>query len=156
MCAPAIGLIGAAVSAAGSMASANAQAAQSRYNATVARINARTERQKGGVEQEKLEQKHDRLEGQSIAAAAKGGVDPGFGSAALAIFGENFEERAMDKNNAYINAESAAVANENKARDLEAQASAQKKAGAIGAASTFLGGLGGLAKSGGSALSING
>ena len=73
----------------------------------------------------------------------------------MVIFGEGFEDRRMDSNNAYINAESAAVANENKARDLDAQAKAQKKAGAIGAASTLLGGLAGVAKSS-SALSING
>jgi len=147
--------LGAGVSAIGSVASANAQAAQMEYNATVAKINARTERQKGGVEQENLYDRYRKIEGQGIAAAAKGGVDPGFGSAALVIFGEGAEDRARDTNTAYVNAESAAVAQENKARDLEAQASATRKAGGINAASSLLGGLAGVAKAS-PALSING
>lgn len=155
MCAPAIGLIGAAVSAVGSMASASAQASTHQYNAQVARINARSERWEGASQQEDIWEKSRRTEGTAIANTAKGGVDPGFGSAALAIFGDNFETSTRDANRAYINAESRAVAQENKARQEEAQAKAAKTSGALGAASTFLGGLGGAVKAGGG-LMING
>ncbi len=156
MCAPmALGLVGAAVSAAGAMAQANSQAAAAEYNATVAKINARSERQKGGADQERIGAKYDKVEGQAIAAAAKGGLDPNYGSAALTIFGEGFEDREKDKANAYVNAEGAAVGNENKARDYEAQAKAHRQAGMFGAASSFLGGISGAVKSS-SSLSING
>ena len=157
MCAPmmAIGLLGSAVSAAGAMASANAQANAAEYNATVAKINARSERQKGGAQQEQIDNKYDRIEGQGIASAAKGGVDPGFGSAALTIFGEGLENRERDKGNAYVNAEGAAIANENKAKDYEQQAKAHRQAGMFSAAGSFLSGLGGAVKQS-SALSLNG
>lgn len=150
MCLPALGAIGAVASLAGSAVSAmgasqqaDAQANQLSYNATVAKINARSERQKGAVEQEKIVDKGRRLESEGIAAAGASGIDPYFGSAALAIFGENTENMAMDRNNAYVNAEGAAVANENKARDLQAQADATRKGGKTAAMGTFLGGLGG-------------
>lgn len=150
MCLPALAAVGAIASVAGSAVSAmgakqqaDAQAAQLEYNATVAKINARTERQKGLVEQEKITDKYDKQISTGIAQAGASGVDPYFGSAALVIFGENAENRALDRNNAYVNAESAAVANENKARDLEAQASATRKGGKMAAAGTFLSGIGG-------------
>lgn len=151
----AIGLLGSAVSAAGAMASANAQANAAEYNATVEKINARTNRQKGGREQENIDNKYDRVEGQGIASAAKGGVDPGFGSAALTIFGEGYENRDRDKATAYVNAEGAATANENKAKDYEAQAKAHRQAGMFSAAGSFLSGISGAVKQS-SALSLNG
>ena len=157
MCAPmmAIGLLGSAVSAAGAMASANSQANAAEYNAQVEKINARSNRQKGGRQQEDIESKYDKIEGQGIAAASKGGVDSGYGSAALTIFGEGFENRDRDKGTAYVNAEGAATANENKAKDYEAQAKAHRQAGMFSAAGSFLSGLGGAVKQS-SALSING
>lgn len=154
MCGPAIGLIGAAVSAVGSIAQGNAQASAAQYNSQVERINARQKRFEGHKEQEQIANKYDRVEGQGIAAASKGGIDPGYGSAALVIFGENAFNESLDKNTAYINAESAAVAHENKAKQYDAEASAAKKSGMIGAASSFLSGLGGVAKSG-SSMMIN-
>jgi hypothetical protein len=163
MCLMAIGLVagiaGSAVSAMGAMQQADAQAKSMEYNATVAKINARTERQKGAAEQEKIGIKYDRAEGTGIANAAKGGVDPTYGSAALTIFGTNWQDRQMDQGTAYTNAESAAVGNENKAKDLEAQAAATRKAGKIAAAGSFLSGIAGAAKGfsggGGSSLMIN-
>jgi hypothetical protein len=157
MCIPtlAIGLLGSAVSAAGAMASANSQANAAEYNAQVERINARSNRQKGGRQQEDIDNKYDKVEGQGIAAASKGGVDSGFGSAALTIFGEGFENRERDKGAAYVNAEGAATANENKAKDYDAQAKSHRQAGMFSAAGSFLSGLGGAVKQS-SALSING
>jgi len=160
MCLPALGVIGAVASLAGSAVSAmgasqqaDAQANQMEYNATVAKINARSERQKGYVEQEKIIDKYERQMSTAQAAAGASGVDPYFGSAALVIFGENAENRALDRNNAYVSAEGAAVAHENKARDLEAQAAATRKGGKMAAAGTFLSGIagavGGLGKAGG-------
>ena len=150
MCLPALGAIGAVASLAGSAVSAmgasqqaDAQANQLEYNSTVAKINARSERQKGHVEQEKIIDKGRRVESEGIAAAGASNIDPYFGSAALSIFGENAENVAMDRNNAYVNAEGAAIANENKARDLEAQAQATRKGGKTAAFGTFLGGIGG-------------
>jgi len=155
MCAPAIGLIGAGVSAVGSIASANAQAQGHQYNATVAKINARSERWEGQAQQEDIYEKGRRAEGTAIANTAKGGIDPGFGSAALAIFGDNYETSSRDANRAYISAESRAVAQENKAKQEEAAAKAAKTSGQISAASSFLGGLGSVARAGGG-LMING
>jgi hypothetical protein len=155
MCGPALGLIGAGVSAIGSLAAAEGQASQAEYNAQVARINARSDRQKGYVQQERLDDKYDKLRGQGITAASKGGVDSGYGSAALIIFGENEATRSADKNTAYVNAEGAAIANENKARDLEAQAGNQRTAGMFGATTSFLNGLGGAMKGGGLNFNLN-
>lgn len=141
------GIAGSVVSAMGAMQQANAQAASQEYNATVAKINARQNRMQGAVEQEKIGRKYDQIEGQGIANAAKGGVDPTYGSAALAIFGTNWQDRYTDQGTAYVNAESAAVGNENKAKDLEAQAASTRKAGKIAAAGSFLSGIAGAAKS---------
>lgn len=160
MCAPAaIGLVGAAVSAAGSIASAGAQSSAAKYNAAVEKINARQKRFEGHREQERIADKYARVEGEGIASASKAGIDPGYGSAALAIFGDNARNESLDKNVAYINAETAAVAHENKAKQYEQEAKAAKTAGMFGAASSFLSGLGGAAKamgSSGSAMMING
>lgn len=150
MCAPmALGLIGAAVSAAGSMASASAQSSAANYNAAVEKINARQKRFEGAREQEQISDKYNRVEGEGVATAAKAGLDPGYGSAALVIFGDNAMNKSLDMNTAYINAESQAVAHENKAKQHEAEAKAAKTSGMIGAASSFLSGLGGAAKGGG-------
>lgn len=158
MCVMALGLVGAAVSAAGAMAQASAQAQAANYNAAVEKINARQKRFEGHREQEQIKSKYDRVRGQAITTASKGGVDPGYGSAALVIFGEGAKNESLDKNAAYINAESQAVAHENKARQHEAEAKSAKTAGMFGAASSFLSGLGGAVKSGGggSSFMING
>ena len=146
------GLMGSAVSAMGSMAQANASASQSEYNATVAKINARTARQQGLAQSETIARKYDRQGGQMVAAIGKAGVDPGSGSAALVV-AENDRNSWLDQNNAIWNRETEAVGNENKARDLEAQAKAQRKAGPIAAAGSFLGGLAKVNNSG--SLMIN-
>lgn len=159
MCLPAIGLIGAAVSAAGAVAQASAQAQAANYNAAVEKINARQKRFEGAREQERVSDKYAKVEGEGIANASKAGIDPNYGSAALVIFGDNAFNKSLDMNTAYINAESEAVAHENKAKQYEAEAKAAKTAGMFGAASSFLSGLGGAAKSGGgfgSTLMING
>ena len=152
MCVPAIGMVaglaGSVVSAMGASSQANAQAAQMEYNAKVAMINARSNRQEGYAKQEDIGLKAAKLQGESINAAAKSGVDPSYGSAADVIFGEGTQFATQDKNRAYIAAESAAVGNENKARDLQAQADSTRKAGKIAAAGSFLSGLGGALKSG--------
>jgi hypothetical protein len=151
MCAPAIGLVaglaGSAVSAMGAMQSANAQARSDEYNATVAKINARSERQQGYASQEQIGAKADKVQSQGIAAAAKGGVDPSYGSAAMVIFGEGAETESRDKANTYTNAEGRAIGEENKAKAYEMSAENHRKAGKIAAMGTFLGGIGGAAKS---------
>lgn len=149
MCLPAIGLIGAAVSAAGAMAQASSQASAANYNAQVERINARQKRFEGSREQEQISDKYNKLEGEGIANAAKSGVDPGYGSAALVIFGDNAMNKSLDMNTSYVNAESQATAHENKAKQYDQEAKAAKQAGMFGAASSFISGLGGAAKSGG-------
>ena len=154
MCGPAIGLLSAGVSAMGSMMAAEGQANQMAYNAQVEKINARSRRQEGYVAQERIGDKYDRVQGQAITAASKGGIDAGYGSAALIIFGENEANRSVDKATTYVNHEGQAIAHENKAKDLEAQAANTRSAGAIGAASSFLGGLGNAVKSGGNMFSI--
>lgn len=164
MCLPAIGavagLAGAAVSAIGAKQQADAQANMDEYNAKVEKINARSRRWEGMKEQEKIGMEYDRLQGQQLAAAAKGGVDPTFGSAALTIFGETYEERLREQDNVYHRAESGAIAHENKATAFETSAQNHRKAGKIAAAGSFLSGVAGavgsLKGSGmGSSLMIN-
>lgn len=157
MCAPAIGLVGAVVSAAGAMAQANAQANMDRHNAVVEKINARSRRWEGQQKQERIGAEAARRQGTAIALAGKGGVDPGYGSAALVIFREGREAEFADKSNAYLTAESAAIGHENKAKAFEMSAENHRKAGMISAASSFLSGLGGAVKGGGgsNALMIN-
>lgn len=134
---------GAAVSAKGQQMQADAQANSMAYNAAVSRINARSERQKGFVEQENIGMKADKTRSEGIAAAGASGVDPYYGSAAMVIFGEGKFAETVDKNIAFTNAEGAAVGHDNKARDLDAQAAATRKAGKMAAAGTFLSGLSG-------------
>lgn len=152
---PALGMVGSMVSAVGQQAQANAQAGQMQYNATVARLNATTERRQGVAESERLHSRYDRQGGAQVAALAKAGVDVGSGSAAL-VRAENERNRWLDVNTAVWNRETAAVGFENKARDLDAQAKATKKAGGIAMASTFLTGLGKLAvgRAGGAGSSL--
>lgn len=141
------------------MASASAQASQAKYNSAVERINAQTSRYKGQTEQESLDRKYQKIAGEATSHAGAAGVDPTFGSPALVIFGEGGFGEAMDKNAAYINAESQAVAHENKARQYDFEAKNAKTAGMFGAASSFLGGLGNAVKGAGgigSTLQVNG
>lgn len=147
------------MSAIGAKQQADAQADMEIYNAKVERINARSRRWEGMKEQEAIGDKYDRAQGQQIAAAAKGGIDPNFGSAALLIFGENHQDRLQDQDNTYLRAESAAMAHENKATAYEKSAENHRKAGKIAAAGSFLSGIAGAAGSlgkGGGALKING
>ena len=148
-----VGLLGSAVSAAGSMASANASASQMDYNATVAKINARTARQQGLAQSETIATKYRKQEAAMVAAAGKAGVDPGSGSLAL-VRGENDRNSWLDQNNAIWNRETEAIGQENKARDLEAQAKNTRKAGPIAAAGSFLSGIAKVTGSG-SSLMIN-
>lgn len=156
-----VGIVGSVVSGMGAAQQANAQAEKDEYDAKVARINARSERQMSYAKQEDIGAKYDKQRGQSIALAAKGGVDPSYGSAALVIFGENAFAESVDKGRQYVEGESAAVAQENRARELEFSAAENRKAGKIAMASSFLSGLGGAAKGfsggggGGSSLMIN-
>lgn len=163
MCVPllgaVVGLAGAAVSGMGAKQQADAQADRDEYDAKIARINARSQRQMSFSKMEDIGAKHNKQRGQSIALAAKGGVDPGFGSAALVIFGENAFAESVDKGRQYVEGESQAVAETNKAKGLEASAANHRQAGKIAMASSFLSGLGGVAKGmgggGGGSLMIN-
>lgn len=157
MCAPAIGLAGAVVSAVGAMAQGQAQANMDRYNAQVEKINARSRRWEGYQKQEQIGAEAARRRGTAIALAGKGGVDPGYGSAALVIFREGREAEFADKSNAYLTAESAAIAHENKAKAYEMSAEQHRKAGMLSAASSFLGGISGAVRGmgGSNALMIN-
>ena len=164
MCLPALGavagLAGSVVSAMGAKSQADAQANMDEYNSKVERINARSRRWEGMKEQEQIGVKYDKLEGQQIATAAKGGVDPNFGSAALLIFGETHENMTRDQDVSFLKAESAAIGHENKATAFEESAKAHRKAGKIAAAGSFLSGLSGAVSSfgkggGGGGMMIN-
>lgn len=164
MCAPmlgaVVGVIGSVVSGIGAAQQAEAQAQQDEYNAKVAKINARTERQQSFAKMEDIGAKYKKQRGQSIALAAKGGVDPSYGSAALVIFGGNAFAESVDKGRQYVSGESAAIGEENRAKALEASAANHRQAGKIAMASSFLSGLGGAAKGfsgggGSSSLMIN-
>lgn len=157
MCGPAAGLLGGVVSGIGAMAQGNAQAEVAEYNAKVEKINARTQRQQGVVEQERIIGKYEKTQSTGIANASKGGVDSGYGSAALVIFGEGDANKSADTSMAYVNAEGKATAHDNKAKSYEMEAKNHRQAGMISAASSFLSGLGGAMKGGGGgALMIDG
>ncbi len=138
---PVIGLMGSMMSAVGQQAQASAQAGQMAHNAEVARINARTARLQGVAEVERISTKYDRLEGTQVAGYGRAGIDPNSGSALL-VRASSRRDEWLDQNTAIWNRETEAVGFENKARDLDAQAKATKKAGNIAMASTFLTGLG--------------
>jgi hypothetical protein len=144
---PMIGLMSSAVSAAGAQAQANAQANQAEYNAAVARINRDTARQQGVSQSETIASKYRRQAGQMTAAYGRAGVLPTSGSAAL-VLAENERNNWLDQHNAIWNRETEAIGFENKANDLEAQAAAARKGGAIAAAGSFLTGLGKFASGG--------
>lgn len=150
MCAPVlgavVGVIGSVVSGIGAAQQANAQAEQDEYNAKVAKINARSERQMSYAKQEDISRKYNKQQGEGIALSSKANVDPTYGSAALVIFGENAFAKSVDMNRQYVEGESAAIGQENKARELEYSAAQNRKAGKIAMASSFLSGLGGAAK----------
>jgi hypothetical protein len=146
MCGPLLGVVGAVVSGIGAMQQSKAQAQQDEYNAKVARINARSERQTSYAKQEDIARKYQKQQAEGIALSAKANVDPSYGSAALVIFGENAFAESTDKGRQYVEGESKAIAEENRARALEASAANHRTAGKIAAASSFLSGLGGAAK----------
>lgn len=145
MCGPAIGLVGAAVSAVGAIAAGNAQAAQAEHNAKIEKINARSRRWEGQKEREQLIEKYEAITGEQRAGFAASGVDPSFGSA-LDVFSDTQQAAGHDQNVSYVNAETKATAHENKAKEYEFEAKQARQAGAINAASSFLGGLGGAVK----------
>jgi hypothetical protein len=147
---PILTFAGTALSAVGQQADAGAKAGQMRYNAAVARVNANTARAQGVAEVERISTKYDRLAGTQVAAYGRAGVDPNSGSAAL-VRASTRRDEWLDSNNAIWNRETEAVGFENKARDLDAQAKATKKAGNIAMVSTFLTGLGKAATGGGGA-----
>lgn len=147
MLGPVMGLVGAAVSAAGAVAQANAQAANHEYNAKVQESEARQRRREGLKEGEVISDQYDRLQGQQQALTAAAGVDPFSGSAAD-VFGETYGERLRERNVSNLNANSKAVAHENKARQEKFAAESARQAGKINAASSLLGGLSGVVGSG--------
>lgn len=149
MCFPmALGLIGAVVSAAGTIVSAQQQAAQANYNAKVAEINAQTEQQAAAAEADKIEDRYDQMRGQQRAAAAKSGLNIAAGSPSLVINEETTRNSWLDQQSRIWSGDTAATAQRNKAEQFRIEAKAAKTAGAFGAASTFLGGLGGAVRSG--------
>lgn len=141
-----VGVIGSVVSGIGAAQQANAQAERDEYNAKVAKINARSERQMSYAKQEDISRKYGKQQGEGVALSSKAHVDPTYGSAALVIFGENAFAKSVDMNRQYVAGESAAVGQENKARELEYSAAQNRQAGKIAMASSFLSGLGGVAK----------
>lgn len=140
------GIIGGVVSGIGAAQQAEAQAQKDEYDAKVARINARTVMQQSIPEAEAKIAEYDRVQGTTIANAAKNGVDPYYGSAAL-IFAENESDKGVDLARIGENAYSRKVAYENDARGLEASAANHRQAGKIAMVSSFLGGLGSAAGS---------
>ena len=148
MCFPLLGLIGAAVSAVGTIASAQAQAQQANYNAAVEEVNATTKRQEAQAEADRVEDKHDTLRGQQLAAASKSGLVAGMGSPAMVINQEGARNQWLDMHNTIWSGQTQAVAHENKAEQYRMEAKSAKQAGAFGAASSFLSGIGGAVKSG--------
>jgi hypothetical protein len=139
-------MAGAAVSASGAKSQANAQAAQMEYNAKVSDINAKTARAEGLYEADRIDDKYDKVQGEITTAAAKGGVLPNTGSAALLKFDDTLKNSILDQQTAIWNKETEAVGHENKATDLRAQAQATRSAGKTAAAGAIFGGLAGAVK----------
>jgi len=146
MCIPALGLIGAAVSAIGTIASAQAQAAQAEYNAKVAEINARTARQAAGANADKKQDEYVSLRGRQRALIGASGVRLA-GSPDIVINQDTYRDQYLDTANIIWSGETQAVGYENKATDLRMQAKGYKTAGAIGAVGSLFSGLKGAGTS---------
>lgn len=157
------------MSAQGQKDAAEARAKQLEYNAKVAEINAQDVTLKGQRNNETEFLKHRERQGEIVAAAAASGVDPFFGSAAT-IFSDSQFKHISDQNTRHNETMGKRTAYKNKARDLEAQAAAERTAGdtqakatmlsgiagGISSASGALKGLGGSSAGGGGALFLNG
>ena len=153
MCVPMLGMVaglaGWMVSAMGAMSQSKAEADAARRAAITAKINAQQDRYVGAQKQEDIGGATDKKVGGAVAGFGKNGVDAGYGSAASLIFETEFAGQS-DKDRTYIAAESSAVGNENKARDLEAQAASKRKAGPLSFLAALGSGIGGTFKSGAS------
>lgn len=154
MCFPvALALLGTAVSAVGTIASAQAAAQQSEYNASVAEINARTARMQSAAQAEKIADEHDRIQGRNRAAAAKAGLNPASGSAALVIEQEGGKQAWLDTVGELWRGATEGTAYDNKAAQERKNAKAQRQAGYFSAASSMLSGAGKAMGSGGLTIS---
>ncbi|MEW5705087.1 MAG: hypothetical protein AB1781_10970 [Pseudomonadota bacterium] len=97
------------------------QGNQMQYNADVALANAETARREGQREQERMVEGSRQLQSTITAQAAKAGVNPNTGSAAL-VASAAHSNAWLDWMTALWNKETEAVASENKATDLRYQA----------------------------------
>lgn len=164
MCVPAIGAVagiaGAAVSAIGAKQQAEAQAQMDEYNAKVARMRGEASLKTHDLNAQRKSLEYQKLAGTQLAAAAKGGVDPTFGSAALTIFGETYEEGLREQNDMRQAGINEYYEGLNKQQAYNTSAQNNYKASKIAAAGSFLSGVAGavgsLKGSGmGSSLMIN-
>lgn len=139
-------IIGAVVGAIGSIASAAAAAEQAERNAKIAEINAKTARQQGEFQADQIEDKYEGARAQQRVAAAKSGVDPGYGSASLIINDETERNSWLDQETARWNKKTEAIGFENKAESYRQEAKGIMIGGMFNAASSV---IGGMAKAGG-------
>lgn len=141
MCGPAIGLIGALASGIGSMVSAGATADAQNKQAAYYDRQADYERQKGQFEGEREDRKRRKIHGQQNNAVYNTGFE-------LTDFSDVLDDAARESNLdvkiTLANAERKAQSLNEQAEIKRAEASATKTAGAIGAISPILKGVGGL------------
>ena len=128
--------------------------AANKINSTaLAEVNAATERQAAQADTEKIDDKYERLRAQQRAGAAKGGLDVAAGSPSLIINQETSRNSWLDQQSRIWSGATAATAQENKAEQFKMEAKSARQAGAFGAASSFLSGLGGAVRSSSTTIS---
>ncbi len=143
MCGPAIGIIGAVVSAAGSVMAGMAQQQVANYNAEVAKLNAAASVREGFAQAGATRDQFAEVAGTQRAALAKSGVDVNAGtSAVLGLETQRREEVAAAVD--IWRGRSEGVKYENQAEVYKAEGRAAMMGGVIGAASSLVSGISGL------------
>jgi hypothetical protein len=140
-----VSLAGTVVGAAGQMAAANAQAAAATYKSKQERMLAEDALRRGAAAEEAQRRKQAALASRQKAVLAAGNVDLGSGSP-LSIIGDTAMLGELDAQTIKANSQRESTFHTANA-DLSAlEASSAKQAGAIGAFSSVLSGIGGLAE----------
>lgn len=148
MCMMAVGLIGAAVSAAGSVMAGMAQQQVANYNAKVSEINAEAATREGVAQSGATRDQFAEVAGKQRASLAKSGVDINSGTAAMLGLETQRREEVASAVDIW-RGRTEATDYKNQAGSYKAAGKAAMMGGVIGAASSLVGGLSGMTGLGG-------
>lgn len=142
MCGPALGLVGAVVSAAGSIYSGLAQSASYKAQAQGLEYQAQAESEKGSYESARQAEQNARLTGKQVTAIAASGVDL-YGSP-VDVVADSRREGELDKQAIRHGAQFRANLARYEASVARSNATSAKIGGFIGAAAPLINGMTGL------------